>query len=537
MASKLKQFPLKSFKDFYNSYTLSKSMVKNTEIPYGKNVWPDDNGSASKRSGSAKYGGEIVNGKAITGMGIYKTAAVNQLIVSAGTLLKKKNGASWDTLTGFTFTDNLETEIQQALDRLYVANGTDNLVYYDGTDLTEVAANGNVGTQVVFWNQRLYMTNSTYPDRIYFSNPYATDPSANPPTLTVSNFGTFDVDLAASPVKNAGFIQLDPNSGVVITKLKVYGDYLYAFTRNGRGIWKIGTVATLNADSSLAHTINVIVNDGGSPAPRSVFQVGNDLWHFDYDNYFSLGEVAQYQNVRITTKSGRVKSEMGSVTAAGRNKVAGHLFDDKAYVAYQVGDYNDRIIVWDARLNAWSCPFEGINASCFLSFEESDGTRRLLAGSSNSASSYVYELDTGTDDAGTAISSEFETKSTDCDRPGLVKRFGFTDVFYSMVYGKLTYEVFIDEVSSITGELQLGNSTDRPVGMGSMIMGKFIMGKDYDPDTTFADLQQNNNFRIETNYEPGKKISVRFTNNNLGEQYKINGIVVHFLEGSVHEII
>jgi len=536
MASRLKNFTIPSFKKFYNSYVQSKSMVEDTEIPYGKNVWPDDNGSASKRSGSSKYGGEVVSGKAITGMGIYKTPSVNELIVSAGTLVKKKSGASWSTLTGFTFTTGLDTEFQQALDRLYIANGTNNLVYYDNATLTEVAANGNVGKQVVFWNQRLYMTNTTYPDRIYFSNPYATSPSANPPTLTLGDFGTFDVNLAASPVKNAGFIQLDPLSGVVITKLKIYGDCLYAFTRNGRGIWKIGVVATLNADSSLAHTINVIVNDGGTPSPRSVFQVGNDLWHFDYDNYFSLGEVAQYQNIRKTTKGGRIKSEMSSITTTGKNKVAGFLYDDKAYISYQVGTYNDRIIVWDARLNAWSCPFEGINASCFISYEESDSTRRLLAGSSNSASSYVYELDTGTNDGGTAISAKFETKSTDCGSPGLIKRFAFIDVFYSMVYGKLTYEVFIDEVSSITGELQLGNSTDRPVGMGSMIMGSFIMGKDYDPNTTFADLSQNDNFRIETNYEPGKKISVRSTNSNLAEQFKINGIVVHFLLGNVNEV-
>jgi len=219
-----------------------------------------------------------------------------------------------------------------------------------------------------------------------------------------------------------------------------------------------------------------------------------------------------------------------------KDKVAGILYDDKAYISYGVGTYNDRMIVWDARLNAWSAPFEGINASCFVVYEESNGTRRLLAGSSDSGESYVYELDTGTNDQGAAVDAVFETKSTDCDKPGLIKRFAFIDVFYSMVYGALSYEVFIDETSSVTGKMQLGNSSDRPSGMGSIALGSQPLASDYDPSTTFADLAQNDNFRIETNYEPGKKVSVRFTNNVAGEQFKINGIVVHYLEGSVHEI-
>jgi len=129
----------------------------------------------------------------------------------------------------------------------------------------------------------------------------------------------------------------------------------------------------------------------------------------------------------------------------------------------------------------------------------------------------------------------FETKSTDCNKPGLVKRFAFIDVFYSMLFGSLTYEVFLDETSSITGTVQIGNSLSQPVGLGSQVFGSFLTGAEYDAGTTFADLQLNSQFRIECQYTPGYKVSVRFSNNVTGELFKINGISVHYLDGSVYE--
>lgn len=532
MASRLKNFTLPSFKKGYNSYTLSKSLVDDQEIPYGTNVYLDDNGSATKRSGSSRYGAEVASGKAIRGMGWLKNTSHNKLIVAAGTAWYYNDGSSVTALTGKTFSDDKKTHFAQAVDRLYGANNTDNLCYTtDGSTVTEVTSNGNIGDWPCYFNARLYMTNATYPDRVYFSNPYLY--TAGTATFSASNFGSFDTDLGATPVKNAGFIVLFPGGGVEITSLEVDGDYLYATTKR-HGVWRIAS-AGLNDDNSVAHTITQVVTVGGATSGDSVFKNGNDLWYYDGVNYVALGEQAQYQNLRISTKSARVQSEMTSIATSGKDDVVGTVYEEKAYIAYQVGTYNDRVIVYDNRLNAYGTPWEGINVSCFLEFEESDGTRRLLAGSSDSSDSYVYEIETGSTDEGTAISATFETKSTDCGKPGLVKRFAFIDVFYAMVFGTLTYEVFIDESEAVTGSQQLGNSTDLSTGTGALPVGAFPVGADYDESTTFADLAQNDSFRIECGYNSGKKISVRFTNNVSGEQFKINGIVIHYLEGSVHE--
>jgi hypothetical protein len=536
----LKPYPIKDFRMGYNSFSASKTLIKDGEIPYGKNVWPDDVGSVTKRPGSSRYGGEIINGKVPRNAAQFRTTGVNELIVACGTLWKKKNGSSWDTIAGLTFTDDQEWDFCQtvgttATSRLYGCNGTDKLAYYNGSTLVEQTTSGNVGNQVVAFNGRLYMTNSTYPDRIYYSNPYSY--AAATAAFDISDFGTFNTDLTSTPKKNAGYLMLDPGAGLTIKKIKVFSssgssaDSLYVWT--DRNLWKIVPVSTALSDGSIAHTIQVIVDSKGTTSPKSVIQVGNDVKFYDYDNIYSLGEQAQYQNVRISALSGRIKSEIDAVSVTGKPKVTMGFFKDRMWFAYQKGTYNDRVNVWDSRLNAWSPPFEGLNIGWFLDFVESDGTHRWLAGSSSE--SYVYELQTGTDDNGVAISAEFETKSLDHGLPGIIKRYAFADVFYGMLYGTLSYEVFVDEVSSITGQIQLGNSTSVPSGAGTQVMGTFLTGVEYDPNTTFSDLRQNSSFRIDLGYETGKRISIRFTNNERGEQFTINSIIVYALPGDVME--
>lgn len=539
----LSQYEIPNFKKFYNSYTQSKSLVDKTEIPYGVNVIADDNGAASKRAGKAKWGVEVLSGHAITGMGRLHNTTYDKVIVSAGTAWYDHNGTTTNTaLTGVTFTDNLDTDFTQAIDRLYGANGTDKLAYtITGATIVEQTANGNVGRWPVYFNGRLYMTNTSFPDRIYYSNPYTIDLTANPPTLATTNFGTFDTSLTPNTPatnKNAGYLILLPGGGVDIIRLfqdnQGTTDYIYALTKQ-HGTWRIGTVGTANTDGSIAHTIVQIAPGANCPAGRSVGKVMNDIWYYGGDNEYSYGEVASYANSRIASKSGRIRSEMVSISPTYKNKVAAGFYRDKRYTAYTVGTYNDRMVIYDTRLNVYSTPIQGINASCFLHYKAADGSEKFLTGSSNSADSFIYELETGVNDAGAAVSATFETASVDCGVPGIKKYFAFTDVFYSLLFGTLTYQVFLDETLAITNAVQLGNSSTLTAGIGSQIMGKFPIGKEYDPNTTFASLEGNSKFRIECNYNPGQKISVRFTNNNVGEQFKINSLKFYFQESDPYD--
>jgi len=529
----LKAHTLSTFNRGYNSYSGGKSTVEDEEYPYGLNIVPDYNGSNTKRAGRQRFGAEVASGHAIFGRGILLNTTYNKLIVASNTTWYDITSTTSTALTGVAFTADRETDFCQAVDRLYGANGTDALAYTDdGSTMTSVSSNGNIGRWPIFYNQRMYMTQTANPDRVYYSNPI----TATESSYAIGNFGTFNTDLTATPKKNAGFIILIPGGGVEITRLfkdnQSGVDYLYAYTKK-HGIWRIAYSA-VNADGSISHTISQIVTSNGTPSGNSVIKVANDQWFYGGDNYYTLGEVAQYQNVRVSPKSGRVRSEIQAIPATLKSKVAGGFYKDKIYIAYSTGTNNDRYFIYDTRLNAWSSPLTG-NFSGFVEWEDSSSVVHFLATSSNSTDSYVYELETGLNDISTAINGYFETKSTDCKFPGLIKRFAFIDVFYGTLFGKITYEVFLDEVSSITGEVQVGNSTDLPVGIGTQIIGTFAIGKEYNANTTFAYADFNNNFRIDCGYSAGKKISVRFTNNVAGEQFVINGIAPYFLPGSIYE--
>jgi hypothetical protein len=166
--AKLKQYSIKSFNRGYNSYAGSRSQVEDEEIPQGAyNVVLDDNGSAAKVNGMTKFCSAEID-EAIRGMVQFHTAAINKLIVASGDAWYDITTTTKTALTGMTFTTDQETAFCQALGNLYGCNGTDNLAYTDdGESITEVDTNGNVGNQVVFFNQRLYMTNSSNMDRVY----------------------------------------------------------------------------------------------------------------------------------------------------------------------------------------------------------------------------------------------------------------------------------------------------------------------------------------------------------------------------------
>lgn len=529
-ATKLKNHALENFALGYNSYLQSKSMVEDREIPYGFNVVLNDVGSATKRSGYLAYGGEIVAGHTPKGAAHYVTDTKNEVIVACNTGWYRKNGSSWDLIPGKTFSADKDTYFIQAMGRLYGANGTDNLCYYDGTSITEVSPTyGGVFKRLAFFAYRLWGISATDSDRLYWSNTIAADG-------TMGDFGTFDVNLSASPIpKNAGWLEIVPGAGIKLKNIYTDSDAgsEFIYVESDRRVDRFSATATKNTDNSLIWPQGNITPDIGALSPFGSVKVGNDRWFYTGDSISSRGEVAQYQNIRTQNKSGRINSEISSIPPSGRGSVALGYWKDKVYIAHKVGSYNDKVEVYDVKLNAWGTPLTGLNIHSFLSVTESDGTKRFLGLSSNE--SYVLELETGLDDNGTAIAAEFETKATDCKLPGVVKRFAFIDVFYSTVYGTLTYEVFLDEVSSITGSVRLGNSQDKPVGIGSLPIGSFVIGEEYDPSTTFATLQQNSSFRIYCDYNPGKTISVRFGNANLGEQFRINGIVVNFLPGSIYE--
>lgn len=516
----------------YNSYTASKSNIEDNEIPSGLNAELDDNGAVSKSKGFVKFGAKIASGKAITGMGILLPATLNKLIVSAGTGWYYNDGSSVFPLSGKVFTDNLPTSFCMGLDRLYGANGSDNLCYTeDGVSIVEVTSNGIIGKSPVFFNSRIYIISAK---KIWYSNAYSFTTDTNP-AITTGNFGTFDTNLTGtgSNFKDAGFIELFPKSGVEPIELRVIGDSLWCFTKQ-HGIWEITPSTTPATDKSVLHSVHQKVTWGGTPSARSIVFNNADQWWYTGDGYTSYGEVAQYQNPRPTAKSARVKSEMDGITT--KDTVASIVYKEKIWIAYPSGSAtsNNRVVKFDNRMNAYSCPIDGINASLFIEYKVNN-ISKLLFGSADSSKSYVYELEVGSDYDDVAINSYFEHKSIDAGKPGLIKYWAFADVFYSLFYGVITYSSFIDENTPISSSVQIGSSGTVINTDSLQVVGEFLVGNDFVLESGETTLKSSGRFRIDLGFTAGEKISTKFENNNNDETYKINKVIYYYQDGSIYE--
>lgn len=131
------------------------SQVNDKDLTEAKNVELILDGLVPRR-GTAVYGG-TADSKVSGGLGAYFSSGTRHFLRVSGGKLKKKNGASWDTISGGTYTTDLETNLIQVRDHVYTFNGTDNLTKYDGSTITTfstinkptsltVAAQGSTGS-------------------------------------------------------------------------------------------------------------------------------------------------------------------------------------------------------------------------------------------------------------------------------------------------------------------------------------------------------------------------------------------------------
>lgn len=549
MASQLKSFIFKAFDGGYDSFSGSRSNVKDNEIPalpgVTQNVMLDDNGSPEKRPGSALFSGQMTVGHAVTGMKDFLKSSGNSVIAANNTSWWNCSAGTATQIPGVTFTADQKTFFTEASGYVIGGNGTDNLAYTDGNTVTSISTNGVLGgTSPVYYNNRIYVLGPTG-DRVYYSNPVRISNLSSNGSVTsqsvVSPFdfsNLFNTDLTQTPKLNAGFLVFNYGSGSSLKRLYVDGDQLWVYDQY-QGFSTITPNPTVNADGTIIHNVSKAVVGAQFPSPNALQKIQqNDQYFFGGDNIYSRGEVQYYISARVTTQSGRVQSEMRSVTASGRNDVALGFFQNKVFVAYRTsGSINNTVIIQDRVLNAWSTPWFGINANSFLSFTDSAGAQHLLAASSDPQSPYLVELMVGNNDInGLPIVAAFETKSSDLGSPGLVKYGAFIDVFYQFLSGSIDCTVIGDEtneLASLTQGQQIVASGS--YGVGSQVAGTFLVGAEYTPGSIVAASQYEGKFRITVGYKPFQRLSIRFSNPRPGEQFKINSVAVWYKPGSIYQ--
>ena len=106
------------------------------------NLWQVQDGIWKTRPGTDYYGTAIPGVTSIDGAAEYiKTDGTRQIIaVGGGYAWSSEDGGTWTQLTGATFTAGKRCYFIQIGNKLLIANGTDDLAYYDGTNLNVYSA-------------------------------------------------------------------------------------------------------------------------------------------------------------------------------------------------------------------------------------------------------------------------------------------------------------------------------------------------------------------------------------------------------------
>jgi hypothetical protein len=118
---------------------IDESLLPPNAAKESKNLFQKMDGRWTPRWGSDYYGVDATN--TITGAAVFTTdAGVNHLVIASGTAIKRStdDGATWSSCTGSSITNGKKCYFQQIGSYLYIANGTDNLIRYDGTTTLQV---------------------------------------------------------------------------------------------------------------------------------------------------------------------------------------------------------------------------------------------------------------------------------------------------------------------------------------------------------------------------------------------------------------
>lgn len=264
----------------------------------------------------------------------------------------------------------------------------------------------------IFINRLFTAGDINHPRRLYYSD--------------LNDFNFF-------PASN--YIDCSLAYGDKITGVKKLGSVLYVF--GDRSIIAISGDEPANlAQSELYQTIGCI-------APNSIVEIEGVMF------FLSRRGVYTFDGGNLQLISEPVKNKIDTINKGEIDDAYGAFYNGQYWLAYaeEGSSTNNRALVYDIRRNGWGY-YSGINAYCLSVWEGFGDEGELYAGSPTL--SYIYKLDSGSDDVGTAVTAKYRSPEFDMQYPYLDKllRELHLDYYSAVVAGTITY--YIDGTASGT---------------------------------------------------------------------------------------
>lgn len=315
---------------------------------------------------------------------------------------------------------------------------------------------GQKGSMIIYAMSRLFVAGDTAnPSRLYYSGG----------AVQIDDFST---------AYSGGWVDVSKNDGDYITGIYFYQNVILIF--KNKSIWKFSFTST-----GLPQ-LELVTNEVGCCSYRSIRIVNNELTFAGVKDgrlvVFTVGNVQNYFNaLRTTEKSLKISSGsmLDSVNLAYIQNCCATYFRNLYILCVPQGSSttNDRCFVYDARFNAWVGYWDGINANSFFIYTDSSGNEELYYCSETTG--YIVKMFTGSDDNGTAISWQIQTKNFNqglFDQYKIYRNpiFWFKDVSGGSITGYIITDGLFSSGSFNISPLVSG------IGPGYDKVGTFIVG-------------------------------------------------------------
>lgn len=372
----------------------------------------------------------------------YKSDGSKYLLATSGTSIYNVTGTPTAIKTGLSGNTQRFTATTY-YDKLYMLNGVDGLMKWDGTTFSFVAGPIPNGKFVIVHKNRLYI---------------AGDPS-NPSRIYMSDIGQ------PESFPGLNFIDIDTNDGDMITGIAELGDSLVIFKE--RSLYVLRGTGPQNyslLDSHQAH---------GTVSHWSIVQILNRLFYLSRDGVYAFDG----KNVRL--ESDLIK---GSVMGLNNNQAWNQQYLATACAVDYKGKYwlslsegttvfNNRVYLFDYIHGAWTR--YDIPVSTFALFQSSlSATYDLYSGDPTTGN--VFHQDTGTSDNGNSINAYYRTKDYDFGATAHFK--SYKGLFFAAEQQLQSYSInvqYIQDLGKISKVIPLNLGGSDP-----SLWGTFVWGRD-----------------------------------------------------------
>lgn len=295
----------------------------------------------------------------VRGMFFYDWTSDFLIRVSNGTL-RKWDGSTWSTISGFTPSTGFNVEMCQLQGKLYLTNGT-NIYAWPGSGSAAIVADADAPACRFLATHagRVFAAGLNEKDNIKWSSVLSAD-------------GASDWDGSS--------ISVGGGDGEGITGILSWQNYrLIVFKRN--------SIYALNADptvvpSSLTWSVDTISRKVGCLSHRSIQQVGNDVFFLSDDGVRSIGRTLSDEQVGVSNPlSEPIKDIIGRINWAFIDTCSSAFYGDRYFLSVPVDSSTtpNYVLVYNKLSESWSGYWTGWTATAFA-VANFNGTAKLVFG-------------------------------------------------------------------------------------------------------------------------------------------------------------